>query len=201
MDLPAGVISISTPSLSSGVVLVFVFLGLGRFGLGVAATEHGARAGVLAHEPQRAAAAREEVADDLLEVLGRGLERLLEGFLDAPVGVLDELGQLTQRGLHVLAHALELLHVLERFLVLGLRERVDRAELLTAALQALDRLVQVRALVVAERLLGRLRLQPELRGEPGELGLDVLRVVAGALRLDLAAGDGLAALTQLRVDA
>ena len=42
---------------------------------------------------------------------------------------------------------------------------------------------------------------PSLSASAGELGLGVLRVVAGALRLDLAAGDRLAALAQLRVDA
>ena len=141
VDLPAGVISISTPSLSSGPSPVFSsgsgsgarrVVGLGR------AAENGARAGVLAHEAQVAAAAREEVADDLLEVLGRRGEGLLEGLLDPAVRVADQLLELAQRGLEVVALALELLDVLQRLLVLLLRERVDRAELVAAALQALD---------------------------------------------------------------
>ena len=183
-------------------LLVFVLFGLGRFGLGVAAAEHRARAGVLADEPQRAAAAREEVADDLLEVLGGGLERLLEGLLDAAVGVPDQAGQLAQRGLQVLALALELLDVLQRLLVLLLRERVDRAELLAAALQALDAACAgARARRRASACLGRLGRQAELRREPGELRLGVLRVVARLLRPDLAARDLLAALLAARVDA
>ena len=91
--------------------------------------------------------------------------------------------------------------MLERFLVLGLRERVDRAELLAAALQALDRLVQLGALVRVQRCVGRLRLEAELGRELRQLLLDVLRMVAGALRLHLAARDGLAALAQPAVDA
>ena len=56
--------------------------------------------------------------------------------------------ELAQRGLQVVALAFELLDVLQRLLVLLLGERVDRAELLAAALQALDAGVQRGALAV-----------------------------------------------------
>ena len=168
--MPAGVISISTPSLSSGpsLGLLLVLVGLRRLGLGAA--EHRARAGVLAHEPQAAAAAREQVADDLLEVRGRRGEGLLEGLLDAAVGVADQALELAQRGLEVLALAFELLDVLERLLVLLLRERVDRAELLAAALEALDAGGERVALAVGERLGRRLGREPELLGERARAG-------------------------------
>ena len=183
---------------------VLLVVGLGRRGSPRRprrAAEDGARAGVLAHEPQVAAAAREEVADDLLEVLRRGGEGLLEGLLDAAVRVADQLLELPQRGLQVVALAFELLDVLERLLVLLLRERVDRAELVAAALQALDAGVQRRALVVGQRLVGRLGLQAELGRQAGELLLGVLGVVARPLRRDLAARDLLAALLEALVDA
>ena len=167
----------------------------------VGAAEDRARAGVLAHEPQVAATAREEMADDLLEVLRRGGEGLLEGLLDAAVRVADQLLELPERGLQVVALAFELLDVLECLLVLLLRERVDRAELVAAALQALDAGEQRPTLVVGQRLLGRLGLQAELGREAGELLLGGLRVVARPLRLDLAARDLLAALLEPLVDA
>ena len=94
------------------------------------------------------------------------------------------------------ALGLELLDVLERLLVLGLRERVDGAELLAAALQALDAGVQRGALVLGSGSSDGSGSRPSLVARRGELLLGVLRVVAGALRLDLAAGDGLAALAQ-----
>src|SRR5262249_30027295 len=133
--------------------------------------------------------------------LGRRREGLLESLLDPPVGVLDQALELAQRGLEILALRLELLDVLERLLVLGLRERVHRAELLAAALQALELLVQVVTLSLVKRGLGRLRFEPKLLRQGGERRLGVLGMVAGALGLDLAAGDGLAALAQLGVDA
>jgi hypothetical protein len=50
--------------------------------------------------------------------------------------------------------------VRERLVVLGLRERVDRAELLAPALEALDALAQLDDLLVGQRLLGGLGGQP-----------------------------------------
>ena len=64
---------------------------------------------------------------------------------------------------------LELLDVLERLLVLVLRERVDRADLLAAALQPLDAGLELRALGLGERLGGRLGLEAEPLGEAAEL--------------------------------
>ena len=113
-------------------------------------------------------AAREQVLDDLLEVLRRGREGLLEGLLDATVGVADQALELAQRGLEVLALVLELLHVLERLLVLGLGERVDRAELLAAALQALDAGAQ-RVALLSGAGPGRLGREAELGRRRGEL--------------------------------
>jgi hypothetical protein len=78
------------------------------------------------------------VLDDVLEVLGRRRERLLERLADAAVGLLDEALELGERRLEVAALGLELLDVRDRLLVLLLGERVDRAELLAPALQALD---------------------------------------------------------------
>ena len=168
----------------------------------VGAAEHRARAGVLADEPQRAAAAREEVADDLLEVLGRGLERLLERLLDAAVGVPDQAGELAQRGLQVVALALELLDVLQRLLVLLLGQRVDRAELLAAALQALDPGVELRALAVRRAAPRTARAaRPSFVARRLSSAFGVLRVVARLLRADLAAGDLLAVLLDAGVDA
>ena len=77
MDLPAGVISISTRSSedfsascrrpsSASSTASGVRLGVRR---GLAAADERARAGVLADEAQAAAAAREELAHHLFEVL------------------------------------------------------------------------------------------------------------------------------------
>ena len=182
-------------------MLLLVLVGLAaprRLG----AAEHRARAGVLAHEPQAAAAAREEVADDLLEVRGRRGEGLLEGLLDAAVRVADQALELAQRGLEVLALAFELLDVLERLLVLLLRERVDRAELVAAALQALD--------AGGERRRARCRgaapsagsgARPSFSASAVSRRFGVLGVVARLLRADLAAGDLLAAQLEAGVHA
>src|SRR5437763_1918525 len=99
-------------------------------------------------------AARDDLGDAVVAhraPVDRGSgERRLEGLADLAVGVADERAQLTQRGLEVLALALELLDVRERLGVLLLGQRVDRAELLAPARQALDARAQ---------LLGGLRLQ------------------------------------------
>ena len=182
LDLDAQVVA--RPGAVLGDLRLGALLDVGRLFVGVAAAQHGPRAGVLAHEPQAAAAAREQLRGDLLEVLGGGGEGLLEGLLDPPVGVADQPAQLAQRVLEVLALGLELLDVRERLLVLVLRERVDRAELLAAALQALDAALQLGALGVGERLGGGLGLQAQPLGEAAEL----LAGVGGLRRAPAARG-------------
>ena len=97
--------------------------------------------------------------------------------------------ELAQRGLEVLALALELLDVRDRLLVLVLRERVDRAELLAAALQALDAARRARrARSSGSGSLGRLGLEARAcsRARPSSrVGLG--RAVARLLRADLGA--------------
>ena len=128
----------------------------------VLAAEHRARAGVIADQPQPAAAAREELVDDLLEVARGRLEGLLEGLADAPVGLGDQRAELAQRGLEVPALGLELLDVGERLRVLVLGQRVDRAELLAAPRQPLDlRLPAPRA---PRRRAARRPARPQARG-------------------------------------
>src|SRR3712207_7198466 len=58
--------------------------------VGVPAAEDGTGAGVLPHEPEPAAATREELGGELLEVLGGGGERLLERLADPAVGVPED---------------------------------------------------------------------------------------------------------------
>ena len=110
--------------------------------------------------------------------------------------------ELAQRGLEVLALALELLDVLERLLVLLLGERVDRAELLAAALQALDAGAQRARSASASGVLGRLGREAELarraRSSSASASCAWSRACCAA---DLAAGDLLAALLEPRVDA
>ena len=116
------------------------------------AAEHRPRRLLFIDEPQASAAAREDVADELLEVACGRRERLLEGLLDLAVGLADHPAQLAQRRLQVAALALELLDVRERLGVLLLGERVDRAELLAPAGQPLARAPAARRLLLAERL-------------------------------------------------
>src|SRR5207245_2019446 len=107
-----------------------------------------------------------------------------------------ELLELAQRGLEVLALMLELLDVRERLVVLRLGKRVDRAELLAAALEALDAQGQLRGLLGIERLFGGLRLEAEALGEALELVALLGGGVARLLGADLGGGDRLAALAQ-----
>ena len=97
--------------------------------------------------------------------------------------------------------ALELLDVLQRLLVLLLGQRVDRAELLAAALQALDPGVELGALAVRERLSDGSGGRPSFVARRLSSAVRVLRVVARLLRPDLAARDLLAVLLDARVDA
>src|SRR5215207_1777872 len=183
--------------LDAHAVLGRGFLGLGRLLdplvvggsalVGAGAAQHGAWAGVLAYQPQPPPASREQLADDLLEVLRGRRERLLERVADPLVGVADQALELAQGGLEVLALALELLDMLDRFRVLLLRERVDGPELLAPAPEPLDATLEVRALGVGQRLVGGLRLEAELRRQLLELAARVLVAVARLLRPDVAA--------------
>ena len=205
--MPAGVISISTPMSSSGSRPRSSGSASSAPGASpssvaahVGAAQDRARSGVLAHQAQAPAAAREELPGQLLEVLRGGREGRLEGLADLAVGVADEALELAQRGLEVLALALELLDVRERLVVLGLGQRVDRPELLAAALQALDARAQAVGGLGVERLGGRLRLEAQARGERAELRGGLVLGVAHLLGADLGGRDGVAALAQAVLD-
>ena len=198
MDLPGGVTSISTPasgwSSSSPVRLRRLAVGEGL------ASDHRPRPHLLLDEPQLAAAAREQVLDDVLEVLRRRLEGLLERLTDPAVGLLDQALELRQRRLQVGALGLELLDVLHRLVVLLLGERVHRAELLAAAHQALDPCEQRLALLVGQRVGGGLRLEPEAAGQLAQVALGVRGGVAHLLRRHLGGGNGLAGVLQASLE-
>ena len=150
--------------------------------------DHGARP-VALDQPQLPAAAGEQVLHDVLEVPRGGLEGLLEALADAPVGLRDQALELGQRGLQVGALLLELLHVGDRLVVLLLGQRVDRAELLAPAGQALDARDERLALLVRQRLGGGLGVEAERRGDRGQLALDLGGRVAHLLRRHLGARD------------
>ena len=160
MSLPAGVISISTPSRSSSGSSAAASRPIGVLTLLEArprrsvrrrcAAEDARRTVALGDQAQAAAAAGEQPRGDLLEVARGGLEHLLEALPDLPVGVGDQLVQLAQCRLEIVALALELLDVGERLLVLGLSQRVDRSELLAPAGQPLEPVAQRLALVFAQ---------------------------------------------------
>ena len=82
---------------------------------------------------------------------------------DLAVGVADQARQLGERRLEVRALLLELVDVLERLRVLLLGERVDRAERLAAAGQALELSLDLLALLGVERL----RRRPRARDPAG----------------------------------
>ena len=195
MDLPAGVISISTPVRSSSGSSSSSGSAGSAQRLAVVADRGGA-ARVLVDEPQPPAAAGEELLGELLEVGCSGRERLLERLADLTVRVAHEGLELAQRRLEIGALALELLDVRERLVVLGLRERVDRAELLAPAGEPLDPGLQVVDLLVRERLGGRRGLEAQQACEPRELVAGVGGLVAQPLRSDLGAHQRLAVLAQ-----
>ena len=208
-------ISISTPSILGDILGECRGLGLGlgvggRLGLllggGALAVlpilggdalpaQHGPRSEFVLDEPQPPAAAGADVARELFEVAGRGLEGRLEGLVDLAVGVADQTAQLAQRCLQVLAARLQLLDVSEGLGVLLLRERVDRTELLAAALQALHARAQRLLLLGREWgvLLGLL-WSGELQtlADAAQLDQRLGRLVAQALRGDLGPRDRLA---------
>ena len=198
VDLPGGVTSISTPA--SGCSLV-VGLRLGRLAVGERLAAHdGPRAHLLLDEPQLAAPAREQVLDDVLEVLRGGLEGLLERLADPAVGLLDEALELGERRLEVAALGLELLHVRHGLVVLLLGERVHRAELLASAHQALDPCKQRLALLVGKRLGGGLGLEAEAAGQLVQVALGVGGRVAHLLRRYLGGGHRLAGPLQATLE-
>ncbi len=136
----------------------------------------------------------------MLEVPRGGLERLLEALADLAVGVGDQLVQLAQRGLEIVALALELLDVRERLLVFGLGERVDRAELLAAAAQPLEPAASAPRAPPrrAPRRRGRLRARAAPRAAEAPR-VDSSAPVPGPLQADLASVSALVALAQPRV--
>ena len=166
-----------------------------------AAAEHPRRPFALVDQPQPAAAAREQLRRHLLEVARGRLEHLLEALADLAVGVGDQLVQLAQRGLEVVALALELLDVGERLLVFGLGERVDRAELLAPAGQALEPAAERLALLVARAR--RRPARPRARAGRASCCSSCVGTRAtrspSALEADLGLGQPLARLAELGV--
>src|SRR5207253_7008325 len=132
-------------------------------------------------------AAGEERARDLREVAFHGRERLREAPLDRLRQLAAELVELGERALEVAALRPQLLEVLLLALVLLLRERVDAAQRLAAALEPDELRLELLARALRCRLrrglvepaprLGRLRLQPR------QPDLDRRRPLAGAPRL------------------
>ena len=114
-------------------------------------------------EPEAALAAGEERAGDFGEVLLHRVERLGEALLDGVGELLAELLELGEALLEVDALRGELLEALLLGLVLLLRERIDGAELLAAALEALDRRGERVAVVSLCRLVGAGRLAAATR--------------------------------------
>ena len=180
--------------LDAGVGLVLLGdLGLGRgCSGGLLAGDHRTRRLLGPHQPQPAAAAREQVLHDVLEVLGRRLEGLLEALADAPVGLLDQALELRERRLEVGPLGLQLLDVAHRLLVLLLGQRVDRAELLAATHEALDSQAERLAFLVGQRLVRGLGLEAQPKGDLAQLALDLRRAVAHLLGGDLGRGHGFA---------
>ena len=161
------------------------------------AADHRPRPHLRLDEPQPAAPAREQVLDDVLEVLRRRLEGLLERLADPAVGLLDQPLELRERGLEVGALRLELLDVRHRLLVLLLGERVHRAELLAAAHQALDPCLQLLALLVWQRARWRAPAgSPSRPASSRQVALGVRGGVAHLLRRHLGGGNGLAGVLQ-----
>jgi hypothetical protein len=88
----------------------------------------------------------------------------------------------------------------ERLVVLGLGQRVDRPQLLAAALQALDAYAQGRGRLGIERLRGRLGLEAKALGEPAQLVGGVALGIADLLGRDLGRRDRFPALAQAPLD-
>src|SRR5262249_53596020 len=124
--------------------------------------EDRAGSALLADQSQTSRAAREGLADQLLEVPRRRLVGLLESPLNLTIRVPDQGPKLAQRCLQIRPPGLELLGVAPRLRILLLGERIARPELLAPAPQPLHPAEQGPRLLLAERkALGLL-----LRGQP-----------------------------------
>ena len=126
---------------------------------------------------EAALAAGEERAGDLVEVLLHRVERLGEALLDRVRELLAELLELGEAVLEVDALRGELLEAHLLGLVLLLRERIDGAERLAAALEALDRRGERVAVFSLGRFVGARGLAAAARfvgfgAEPRGLDLD-----------------------------
>src|SRR5204862_3409046 len=118
----------------------------------------------------------------------------LEALTNAPVGVTDQALELRERGLEVLALSLELLDVLDGLLILALGERVDRADPLAAALQALEAQLDLLALIARQRLVWRLGAEPAR--DPRQVGRRRLLAIPDLRHPHLFLGEKLGRLTQ-----
>ena len=96
--------------------------------------------------------------------------------------------ELGERALEIGTLGLEALDVLERLLVLALGERVDRAELLAAAADAVELDLDLGALVLVEGLGRRTDLAPERRGDLRQLAGRLGAAVAEVRDADLGLG-------------
>ena len=169
--------------------LVIVRLGRRRR-FGWRAAEDGARPVSSADQPQRAAAAGEEVPTTSSKFFAAASKVSSKASLIRRSVSRIRPSKLAQRRLEVSTLGSQLLDVLERFLVLGLRERVDRAEAARDGAGGARSRVEVCALGSASSGIWTARLAGRASSRGGSAGLGVLRVVAGALRLHLAACDG-----------
>ena len=120
--------------------------------------------------------------------------RLVEALGDRGGEVADQPAQLAQRPLEVGDLLAGLVVAAPRLLVLLLGERVDRAELLAAALEPLD-LVRERGLLVGRQRLDALdRRRAGALGDLGPAAHELAEALLGVRALDLerrdAAGDG-----------
>src|SRR6185437_488507 len=164
-----------------------VLLTLRRLGLGLALRRSRRRRDdLVVGQAQAARAAREQGADDLGEVAGDLLERLGEAAVDRLRQVADQPAQLAQRLLEVGALLGQLAGAALLGLVLLGRQRVDGAEALAAALQALHAGGHRLALLGRQRLVER-------RGRVRDVGGDLL---AAAAEL----GDAIGAACELDLD-
>ncbi len=169
--LPAGVTSISTPWPSKSLrgLLVGIVVGRLAFGCrGLAAAEHRLRR-ALGDQAEAPAATREEVLDQLLEVLARRLEGLLEIGRDLAIGLGDQTLELLHRRLEVRALLLELLDVGPGFLVLALGQRIDGAQRLAPAGEPFELGVDLGALGIGEGLVRGLDVTAKRLRDPLEL--------------------------------
>src|SRR5262249_54870897 len=135
-------------------------------------------------EREPALAAREERAGDVGEVARDGLEGLGEPRVDGLGQLGAQLLELGEAALDVLALLDEAVQALLLALLVGLRERVDLAELLAAAFEALRALGEGVAVVALRRLGVDLGEATAGVGEAGaEAGVSDLRGGGALARL------------------